>query len=366
MAIAPETARPIPTPAEKPPEVLTPSRLRPVALALLTAGLVGLCALVAAPLLPAITWAVALAVLLWPVQARLVRASGRPGLSALSLTAVVGLALIGGVVFVTYEIARTAGAAGANPNTPPGEAVREAGARYPVWGEMVQWAERSGIDIDGNTHELAGRASQGLRDFARGSIQTVMQLAVALFLLFHLLRDRQRMLGAAQGLIPLSPVETDRVIKRFGEAVFANLYANGVTSVIDSVSGFLVFWAVGLPTPALWAVIMFVLSLVPPFGASLIWGPAAAYLALTGQWPGAIAILVYGLVTWMLVDNVLYARLAGKGMGIHPAAALVAVLGGLAVFGAPGLVLGPAILAVTGAVFEVWKERRVAEGRRVR
>lgn len=355
MGSAPDPA-PVP-----PPEPVTTSRLRPVAFALLTAGLVALCAVVAAPLLPAITWAVALAVLLWPVHARLVSRFGRPGVAALAVTAAVGIALLGSAAFVSYEVARRATSAGANQNGSAAEVVREAGDRYPALGDAIRWTDRAGIDLDGQLRELGARVSREAGDFARGSLQMVAQLAVALFLLFHLLRDRQRLMAAVRGLLPLSRVEADRVLQRSGEAVFANLYANGVTSVIDSAAGFLVFWAVGLPTPLLWAAIMFVLSLIPPFGASLIWAPAAAYLALVGQWPEAIAVLVYGLVTWTLVDNVLYARLAGKGMGIHPAAALVAVIGGLAVFGAPGLVLGPAILAVTGSVFEVWKERRQSE-----
>ena len=361
MGIAPETVSPDSAPVLTEP--VTTSRLRPVAFALLTAALVALSALVAAPLLPAITWAIALAVLLWPVHARLVRAFERPGLMALAITAVVGIVLIGCAVFVTYEIAKRATSAGANQNGSAAKAVREAGSRYPALGDAIQWTDRAGIDLDGQLRELGESASREASNFARGSIQMIAQLAVALFLLFHLLRDRQRLMAAVRALLPLSRMEADRILQRSGEAVFANLYANGVTSVIDSVAGLLVFWAVGLPTPLLWAAIMFVLSLIPPFGTSLIWAPAVAYLAIIGQWPGAVAVLVYGVVTWTLVDNVLYSRLAGRGMGIHPAAALVAVIGGLAVFGAPGLVLGPAILAVTGSAFEVWKERRQSEAR---
>ena len=64
-----------------------------------------------------------------------------------------------------------------------------------------------------------------------------------------------------------------------------------------------------------------------------------------------------GVGLWVLVDNILYIRLAGERMRLHPVPLLVAYLGGLAFFGASGIVLGPGILAVTVAVLDVWHHR---------
>lgn len=344
-------------PAEPPPDGST-SRMRLLALAALTAILVGLCALLAAPLLPALTLSAALAVLAWPAHERLNRWTGRPGLAALATTAVVGGVLVGAGVFVTYQLVRTAAAAEHSDNRTPGRVARDAASQAPVPEPLAAWAGRTADEVDRHVREAAGRAG-GL---VCGSIQAVVQLAVALFLLFHLLRDRARLLEGVRGLLPLSRGEADRVFARTAEAVHANLYANGVTSAIDAAIGALVFWAVGLPSPAVWAAVIFVASLVPPFGAILVWVPATLYLGLTGRWPESGAVLTYGLVTWALVDNLLYARLAGGRAGMHPAVALLAVLGGVTVFGAVGLVLGPAVLAVTSAVLEVWRGRQVDEG----
>ena len=130
-----------------------------------------------------------------------------------------------------------------------------------------------------------------------------------------------------------------------------------VTSVIDATAFGLAFWATGLPAPVLWAVIMLILSLLPVLGAGLVWVPAAVYLAMTGRWLGAAALIGLGVVTATFVDNILYARLAGGRMRMHNVPVLVSFLGGLAVFGMSGMILGPAILAVTEALLEVWKRR---------
>ena len=130
-----------------------------------------------------------------------------------------------------------------------------------------------------------------------------------------------------------------------------------VTSLIDATGGGLMFWWLGLPSPLLWAVVMFVLSVLPVVGAGLVWGTAAVYLAMTGQWLSALALVGWGVLSFIVVDNVIYVRLAGERMRMHEVPALVAFLGGLAVFGVSGMILGPAILAVTAAFLGVWKRR---------
>ena len=162
-------------------------------------------------------------------------------------------------------------------------------------------------------------------------------------------------------LLPLSKAESDFLMARAADSVHATVYATVVTSVIDSVAFGLLFWWTGLPAPVLWSVIMFLLSLLPVLGAGMIWFPATLYLAWSGSWLGAAGLAAVGAATAVFVDNMLYARLAGGRMRMHNVPVLIAFLGGLAVFGASGMILGPAILAVTEAILEVWR-RRISRG----
>jgi predicted PurR-regulated permease PerM len=92
-------------------------------------------------------------------------------------------------------------------------------------------------------------------------------------------------------------------------------------------------------------------------GIFLVWVPVAVYLAMTGAWASAALLTTWGVACMILIDTLLYTRLAGDRMRLHPVPTLLAFVGGLAVFGAAGLVLGPGILAVTVAVLDVWRRR---------
>jgi len=67
--------------------------------------------------------------------------------------------------------------------------------------------------------------------------------------------------------------------------------------------------------------------------------------------------LGWGVTFFVFVDNMLFSRLAGDRMRMHPVLTLVAFLGGIALFGMSGMVLGPATFAVTLATIEVWRRR---------
>jgi predicted PurR-regulated permease PerM len=107
----------------------------------------------------------------------------------------------------------------------------------------------------------------------------------------------------------------------------------------------------------LWGAVMALLSVVPVFGAFIVWIPAAIFLAATGSVGKALILTVWGTVVVGLIDNLLYPMLVGDRLRLHTAAVFVAIVGGLALFGASGLVLGPVILAVTQALIDIWRRR---------
>ncbi|MGH7307324.1 MAG: AI-2E family transporter [Candidatus Rokuibacteriota bacterium] len=91
-------------------------------------------------------------------------------------------------------------------------------------------------------------------------------------------------------------------------------------------------------------------------------GPAAIFLALGGQWGKAITLVAWGAIAIGLVDNLLYPFLVRSRMRLHTLPVFFAILGGVSLFGAAGIVVGPLILSVTDALIDVWR-RRTAQGR---
>lgn len=338
--------------------------MRLLALIALTVILIGLSISLALPFLPAITWAVALAILAWPLHRWISRKVGRGWVAAgLSLT-IVAAVILGTGGFITYQIAKETASVAKEmgDGSVEGGALWEKAASVPVVGPAIQWLERVGLDVKAGAGAIVKSYAESTSGFAQGSIMAVVQFLLAMFILFYLFRDRNVFLDGLRDLLPLSKAESDLLMSRAADSVHATLYATVITSVIDSVAFGLTFWATGVPAPVLWSVVMFLLSLLPVLGAGLVWVPATVYLVMNESWLGAGGLIAVGVVTAVYVDNMLYAQLAGGRMRMHDVPVLIAFLGGLAVFGMSGVILGPAILAVTESLLDLWR-RRAANSR---
>jgi predicted PurR-regulated permease PerM len=115
------------------------------------------------------------------------------------------------------------------------------------------------------------------------------------------------------------------------------------------------FWWLGLPAPVLWGLVMGVLAVVPVLGAFIIWIPAVMFLTLEGSWGKALILAAWGGVVVAGIDNLMYPVLVGNRLKVHTIPTFMAIVGGLVVFGASGLILGPVTLTVTMVLLEGWR-----------
>lgn len=335
----------------------TRARARLAVLAGLT--LVGLvvCALLAYPFLPSLAWAVALAVMAFPLHARLEKVIPGANWAAGVSTAVVTAVVLVPTLVVAEQLGREAATAAGQVQALARDGQVEArAARLPYGVEALAWV-RQNVDVEAEGRRLLGQVVGGATAFARGTAWFAVQALVCGFVLFFAFRDRRHLLEALRDLSPLSRGETDYLFTRISDSVHATVYVTVLTSAIQGVTGGLFFWALGLPAPVLWGAVMFVLGVIPLVGAFLVWGPAAAFLALGERWGAAAAIVAWGLMMAGPIGNWLYASLAGGRMRLHPVPVLIAFVGGLVVFGVSGMVLGPAALAVTMGLLDVWRRR---------
>jgi predicted PurR-regulated permease PerM len=114
------------------------------------------------------------------------------------------------------------------------------------------------------------------------------------------------------------------------------------------------FWILGIQGALLWGVLMAFLSLLPAVGAALIWAPVAIYFLLTGAvWQG-ITLIAFGVLVIGLVDNILRPILVGKDTKMPDYVVLFSTLGGIALFGLNGFVIGPVIAALFIAAWNLF------------
>lgn len=219
---------------------------------------------------------------------------------------------------------------------------------------------RIGVDfaeIRDGLKSLAAASSKGLArnavNLGQISVSFMISFAVMLYVLFFLLRDGNRLARQIHDAIPLSEEHKHRLFRKFGEVVRATIKGNVLVAIIQGTLGGLIFWALGIQGALLWGALMAILSLLPAVGAALIWLPVAVYFLLTGSiWQGVV-LVIFGVGPIGLADNLLRPRLVGQQTQLPDYLILVTTLGGLALMGISGFVIGPLIAALFIAVWDL-------------
>lgn len=175
----------------------------------------------------------------------------------------------------------------------------------------------------------------------------IIKLFFVLFAMFYFLRDSSQVVPAIKKLLPLSESDTDAIFHRATDVIYASLVGVVVIAAVQGFLGGVAFALLGIPSAILWGMLMFVLSMIPVAGAGLVWVPASIFLASQGHWAKAIMLVLFGIFVISMIDNFLRPIVVGKRAKLSELVIFFAVLGGLAVYGILGLVVGPVIVAVT-------------------
>lgn len=206
-------------------------------------------------------------------------------------------------------------------------------------------------------------AAQALR-IGQNTFELVASLFIMLYVAFFLIRDGDGVVRALRDALPLSEQEQRALSQKFATTIRATVKGNLLVAALQGALGGVAFWYLGITGALLWAVMMAFLSLLPAVGAALVWFPVAVYYLSTGAlWQG-LGLTVWGIVVIGLVDNLLRPVLVGKDTRLPDYVVLITTLGGMAVFGINGFVLGPVIAAMFIAVWHmvVMRRRLPADG----
>lgn len=186
----------------------------------------------------------------------------------------------------------------------------------------------------------------------------VLSFGIALYVGFFLLRDGRMVGDAVLAALPMERGVADRLAERFLTIVRATIKGSVVVGLVQGALGALTFWIVGVPSVLLLGVIMAIASLLPALGPAIVWVPAAIYLLATGAiWEG-IAVIVSGVALIGMADNVLRPILVGRDTGIPDWLILVTTLGGIAMMGLSGIVVGPLVCGLFLAGWGIFAEQR--------
>jgi Predicted permease len=322
------------------------------------------------PFYGAAFWGTALAILFMPLYRRLLRTLWqRPTLAALATLTIILVMVILPLSVIAALMLREA--SGVYQRVQSGDLdfgryFQQSFDALPRW--MAGLLDRLGLTDLGL---VKGRLSTALTNSSRylasqalaigqNALDFVVSFLVMIYLLFFLLRDGEELSKRIKDSIPLRSEHLHELSSTFTAVLRATVKGTLVVAMIQGALGGLIFWILGVHAPILWAVLMAVLSLLPAIGATVVWLPVAIHLLVTGSTWRGLVLIAWGAFVIGLIDNVLRPILVGKEARMPDYVVLISTLGGIAMFGVNGLVIGPVIAAMFIAVWDILYRSRQA------
>ncbi len=221
----------------------------------------------------------------------------------------------------------------------------------------------------GDLHALQAQLSSGLAktsqflaaqvyNWGQNTFGFATSVAITLYLSFFLIRDGQHIVAQLGRTLPLAAVHKAELYDKFATMIRATVKGNLLVAAIQGLLGGLAFWFFDVRGALLWGVLMAFLSILPAVGASLVWAPVALYFLFTGAvWQG-LSLMAFGVLVIGMIDNLLRPILVGKDTRLPDYVIMITTLGGMAVFGLNGFVIGPVIAAMAAAVWQLFTQSR--------
>lgn len=214
--------------------------------------------------------------------------------------------------------------------------------------------ERVSAGFQRSAQFLAARALS----LGHNTLNFALSLLIMLYLLFFLLRDGAELAALIRNAIPLRPEHRQALLDKLTAVIRATVKGNLLVAVMQGMLGALAFWFLGIRGALLWGALMAILSLLPMVGAILVWGPVAIYYVSTGSvWRG-ILLAAYGIVVLGMTDYILRPLLVRRETHLPDYLVVITTLGGLAVFGINGFIIGPLIAAAFLAAWQIFSASR--------
>jgi len=208
--------------------------------------------------------------------------------------------------------------------------------------------------------DLAGQLIGVIQGVLKSVPGVILSIFITVFSMYYFLKHGKDLYLFFSELIPLPEGRYKQILLRFDDLSRGMIMGQIVVGMVQGVLAWLGFWVLGVPNPVLLGFLTAIISIIPLLGAAIVWVPVAVYLVFLGMmtgvfWP-ALALLLYGTFVISLIDNFLKPKIVGDRAKIHPLIILFGILGGIQLFGIPGILIGPLILTIFDVVIEIYKE----------
>jgi predicted PurR-regulated permease PerM len=312
--------------------------------------------LIFAPFLVALAWAAILAIVAYPAYEFLARRWAR-NRAALVSTIAITLIIIVPTLLVMIAFVRQAV-----------EAVQsvqlgvQAGHYSWISNLWLRIQERFPNAVPESLTDLLHRYAERVATYVAARLGTLLQhtaefifhLCVTILAMFYLFRDGDSIVERLRELLPFEPEHRDRMVQQTRDLIFASVTSSLAAAIMHGILGGIAFAIAGVRAPLFWGVMMGFFSFVPVVGSALVWVPISISLITSGHLGRAIFVLIACALIVTVVDNLIRPWLLSGRSQMSGLLIFISILGGIAVFGMLGIVLGPIIVAAAASMLDVY------------
>ena len=314
---------------------------------------------VISPFYSAILWAVAISIIFFPMKEFLLRKLNSATLATvITLIACCVIVIIPMATVVTLTVNETQEIVDKikNEEIDPAKYIENIDSSVPAVNNTL---DRFGVDVETIKQEVQKSAktigsfiSKSSLTLGKSTFGFFLNVGVMLYLAFFFLKDGNKIASTIFRALPLGDRHEKLLFEKFKEVTRATVKGNIIVATIQGMVGGITFWLLDIPGAALWMFIMAVASMIPAIGAAIIWGPAAVYFLITGEYIKGAILFFVGVVIISLIDNILRPLLVGRDTKMPDYVIFISTIGGISIFGINGFVIGPIIAAM---FFVSWK-----------
>ena len=219
----------------------------------------------------------------------------------------------------------------------------------------------TGLEVD--VEEQVIPILRDVRDYLTGSIRSIIgyasellvKLFVMLFVLYYGFKEGDKIVKKVMDLLPFSKKHKQELFDNVKSVIWGVLYGQLLVAILQGLAGGLAFWILGLKNPMFWGLVMGILSFIPLLGPPLVWVPVALFNLYQANIFVGVGLIIFGILI-MNIDNVLKPKIIGSRVGLHPLIVLIGILGGIALFGVIGFIIGPIILSLSLIIIRFFNE----------
>lgn len=226
--------------------------------------------------------------------------------------------------------------------------------KIPYYDQMLPYRDM----IIAKAGELVGSISSllinSLSSITKMTMNAIFNAVIMLYVMFYFLTEGDALLRKILYYLPLDHEDEQKLLHRFTSVAGATMKSTLIIGMLQGGICGLAFLFAGIQGAAFWGTLMAILSIIPAVGAALVWAPAMIILGVNGDFSGLIILAVLCGALAGNLDNLLRPRLVGKDTEMHDLFVLFGTLGGIALFGVLGIIIGPIIAALFITIWEIY------------